>query len=86
MIKFANFEFTFAIRDPKLARGGEECKISRHKIIVFVLVLQLLVDYTIHLVWQRTGLASCKWEYVKCKNLITLMIIGLLFNPIPLVA
>jgi len=32
MIKFANFEFIFAIRGPKLARRGVVDKLIKHKV------------------------------------------------------
>jgi len=32
MIKFANFEFIFAIKGPKLAKRGVENKLIEHKI------------------------------------------------------
>jgi len=35
MIKFANFEFTFAIRGPKLAGNGVVDKLIKHKIGFF---------------------------------------------------
>jgi len=41
MIKFANFEFIFAIRGPKLAREGAQDKFFKHKIGDFFFFLLL---------------------------------------------
>jgi len=44
MIKFANFEFIFAIRGLKLAMGGVEDKFFKHKIGGFFFYLHLWND------------------------------------------